>query len=370
MAKTTAERPLLRPMQGHPGYFYALSRSEPGKVYTTQVVDGHAVCNCKAGASGQNCAHMKEALAMTQATTSPGTDLATRQSADLVPEGLEPIEFPARTTPKGLVPTLDELGSYRTIALWGSRLAGQLIPQGLDTPPKVMAVMLMGWEWDVPPMTALTEFFVVNGKVQPSARLMASRVMSRDPRIEISYPVYEQDRVVCVLKRPGKEPVTVEYNRAMAIAAGQIKRQWLDGEITEKDSRSPWLAYERDMHAANAVKRCIRLGAPDHLIVTATMGVPMTAIDDVSAFEFQKKTSIPEGAKQVQAPSATAVDPAALGAAMQKSGVSAQALADYLGDDSLEAVAEALESHGGSLETLMEAVAAVGQSTPSTDVGE
>lgn len=171
-------------------------------------------------------------------------------------QALVPVEV---RPPVTILPTKDEWTTIISIANQLGQHAKDLLPRGIDTPGKVLAVALKGREIGVPPMAALAHMFVVNGKVDMDAQLMMGVIRARDPRIDFEWLQRDEQGCRVLLHRPGKQPVEGKYTQADAIHAGQ----W-DKEV--------WKKFPKDMLAWAAVKRACRFGAPEYVnALTVTM---------------------------------------------------------------------------------------------------
>lgn len=165
-----------------------------------------------------------------------------------------------------LVPSREETESYVYLAKVVALSAGtahSIVPQHANTPAKAFAIMLCGWELGVKPMTALRHIYVVNGRPEPSAQLAMGIALAREPGIQFLFPERTNERVTCIIRRPGKEQFGSTYTLDDAIAAGQYQEAWKTGKVESKDRSMPWYAYTRDMLSWAAVKRALRLNAPD-----------------------------------------------------------------------------------------------------------
>lgn len=216
--------------------FYVPSRTRHGLVHRIDwSLDGSLLCNCEAASLGKReCwaeALIREELAMNE----------TQEST-----ALQPVQV---MRPESLLPT------ERTYSLIdkAARLAfsgAVALPKELNTPEKVGAVMLYGWELGLRPMTAIQELYIVNGRVQPSARIMAGLLASRtDATIKI---VESTDRK-CTLRliwpsRDLDENYTVE---------------WTEVERAKLANRDVWASYPRDKLITHCTKRLLRVFAPD-----------------------------------------------------------------------------------------------------------
>ncbi|GAH76036.1 unnamed protein product, partial [marine sediment metagenome] len=84
----------------------------------------------------------------------------------------KPNSIPAipRVQPTAMV-SFDEIRRQANIAIEAG-----FLPDTLDTPGKVIAVMLMGRELGLPPMRSVNVLFPVHGRVESDAKTMLSLV--------------------------------------------------------------------------------------------------------------------------------------------------------------------------------------------------
>lgn len=226
--------------------FIVPSRTRAGLEHRVDVtLDGQFMCNCEASAFGLECwaiAYVREELSMTTAA----------EPRALVPVNVMP--------PQALLPserTYSLIDRAARLALSGS----VSLPKELNTPEKVGAVMLYGWELGLKPMTALQELYIVNGRVQPSARIMAGLLQARtDARILI----VESTDKKCTLRlvwpsRRLNETYTVE---------------WPEIERAKLANSGTWATYPRDKLITHCTKRLLRVYAPD--IINGIVGPVIT----------------------------------------------------------------------------------------------
>ncbi len=154
--------------------------------------------------------------------------------------------------PAALLPTSVELQLMGSIARMAVEAAGHSIPAHLNTPGKVMAVLLSGFEAGLRPMTALRHRHIVNGRVEFSAQALAGIVMAKEPGI--TFEVVSRSPVTAAVRfrRPSRGvDATYEHTLEMAKTAGLLRK---DG---------PWHTYPADMLVWACVKRLVRLYASD-----------------------------------------------------------------------------------------------------------
>lgn len=127
----------------------------------------------------------------------------------------------------------------------------EFVPKGMmNRPEAVLAVMLRGHELDVPPMVALAQMHVIEGRVGMAAELMRALVLRAGH--EIWPEEITNTRVTMCGRRSGSggDPVRITWTMDDAQKAG-ISR------------KGPWSAYPRAMLTARATTELVRLLFPD-----------------------------------------------------------------------------------------------------------
>jgi hypothetical protein len=136
------------------------------------------------------------------------------------------------------------------IALAGEISATEFVPKGLrNSPAAVTAAILYGREVGLPPMTALTQTHVIEGKPAMSAEAMRAMVLAAGHEIVIDQTTGAQ----CTMRgrRAGTDTWTsITWTIDMAKAAGVGNKQ-------------VWKSYPRQMLQARATTELVRLIFPD-----------------------------------------------------------------------------------------------------------
>lgn len=232
------------------------SRTTPGAFHDVLIgIDGEAQCSCPGFTHHGHCwavAYVKE-------------EMMTNESTALVPIKVTP--------PKSLVPSAPDLAAIAeySASIIGAR--GQAFPKELDTAAKVYAVMAYGLELGVTPMVALNQIYLVNGRPQPSAQLMAGIALANEPSLTLEIVSLDDEQCTMRIDRPSRK-VSGEYTYTMA----EAKRAGSAGKDT-------WQKHGRDMLRANATKRILRAYAPDLI-----NGVAAIALHDDSVPEVEYVT--------------------------------------------------------------------------------
>jgi len=217
--------------------FLVPSRTQPGVIYRVAwALDGRLICNCVAAWAGKyQCWHVK---AIREEFDMTATDERLLPAVRVMPsESLLPTEH-----------TYQAIERAAKLALSGA----VALPKELNTSDKVAAVMLYGWELGLKPMTALQHLYIVHGRVQPSAQVMAGLLEARtDARIR----VVESTDKKCTLRLvwPSRH-----IDETWSCDWAEVQRAGLD-----KDASSAWAKYPRDKLVWHTTKRILRIYAPD-----------------------------------------------------------------------------------------------------------
>ena len=217
------------------GVVTVASRSTPGEMYRVLVgVDGEATCTCAGYEYRQACWHVEHVRG----------EMMSEESLAIVPLKVTP--------PKSLVPSAADLTSIAALAESLMPARGFAFPRELDHPGKLYAVMVFGLALGVSPTAALRSIYIVNGRPQPSAELMAGIVMAAES--DATFEVTELTDTSCTMRirRPARN-IDAEYTYTIEDAkrANLIKQG------------NPWSTFPRDMLRHAAMKRLCRAYAPD-----------------------------------------------------------------------------------------------------------
>jgi hypothetical protein len=164
------------------------------------------------------------------------------------------------------------------VAQLAVKIAGtEFVPRGLrNSPESVAAAMLYGREVGLPPMTALTQTHVIEGKPSTSAEGMRALVLAAGHSLE----VLEATGSVCRMRarRRGGETWTVlEWTIDQARAAG----------LSGKDV---WKKYPRAMLAARCTDELCGLVFPD--VIHGLQVVHPDELDAARAVEPETETTV------------------------------------------------------------------------------
>jgi len=147
--------------------------------------------------------------------------------------------------------------------IWESGLA----PKSLRNPQACATVILKGDELGIPPMTAIQELHVIDGKVGMSAELMRALILRKIPGSQIE--VVESTDKVCTLKgsRPGHKPMEVSFTME-------------DATMQKLDGKDNWRKEPSDMLYARATSRLKRRYFPDACVGVYTTEEVMATLPE------------------------------------------------------------------------------------------
>jgi len=209
------------------------------------------------------------------------------------------------------------------------------VQKEIKTPADFLMLFLAGRELGVGPMTAATQLFIVNGRIQMFSQLMLALAKRKDPTVEIRM-VWAGDTVddlacTATLWRKGAAVVEAKYSYADAVRSGQVGKQG-----------SVWKPYPRDMLAWAVIKRALKLGAPDLINAVNVGGADLdygtdaALADDPTAALIPAAPTLPDPAKG-KAPNTTSGRgsmPAPIDQARDAARMTVERLKEALGADS------------------------------------
>jgi hypothetical protein len=155
-----------------------------------------------------------------------------------------------------LIPARQDTDSWvevvRDVTLLAQQIAGtEFVPKGIrNSIPATAAAMLYGREVGLPPMTALSQIHVVDGRPGMSAEAMRALVLAAGHEIVFD----ETTSGICRVRgrrRNAEEWTPIEWSIDMARGANLLRRG------------SAWEFYPRDMLIARATTALCRLLFPD-----------------------------------------------------------------------------------------------------------
>ena len=169
----------------------------------------------------------------------------------------------------------------------GELLKSNFLPSTIKTPEQAMMIILKGRELGVPPIQALSQISVINGKPTMSAELMLSQIMRLHPRTKISFPERTNEKCSVKVQRYGCDPSVFTYTIGDAEKAG----------LLGKDS---WRKYPRAMLHARVVSEMARSIFPDAISGVSYNPEELGAEvkDEGEVIEVDAKTPVVEEATQ------------------------------------------------------------------------
>ncbi len=159
-------------------------------------------------------------------------------------EGQGMIPAISRAQPAAVV-SFDEIRRQANIAIEAG-----FLPDTLDTPGKVIAVMLMGRELGLPPMRSVNVLFPVHGRVESDAKTMLSLVYQSGLLEDIAFEESDEACTITV-KRRG---VPSSYSTIWTLE---------DSKRAGLHTKPTYRKYPRDMNRARVITRACRVLFPD-----------------------------------------------------------------------------------------------------------
>lgn len=122
------------------------------------------------------------------------------------------------------------------------------LPKAVNTPEKAVAIIMTGRELGIPPMQALRQIHVIEGKPTLSAELTAALILSRYPGATWEV-LSNNERCSVTAGRPGQKATTITWTLDDAKRAGLL-------------GKSVWRNYPRAMLRSRATSEAARLVFP------------------------------------------------------------------------------------------------------------
>jgi len=157
-------------------------------------------------------------------------------------QGMIPA-IPAHVQPTAV--SFDEIRRQANIAIEAG-----FLPDALNTPGKVIAVMLMGRELGLPPMRSVNVLFPVHGRVESDAKTMLSLVYQSGLLEDIAFEESDEACTITV-KRKG---VPSSYTTIWTLE---------DSKRAGLHTKPTYRKYPRDMNRARVITRACRVLFPD-----------------------------------------------------------------------------------------------------------
>ncbi len=201
--------------------------------------------------------------------------------------------------------SMDMVRTFAQLAPLFIKQGGQAIPKSITTPEQAVAVMTLGAELGIGPVTAFGHIAIINGNAQPMAQLMMAVTRARDPSANFTFPDYSLEKMTCVLTRARfAEPVS--YSIGLKDVPAATKK----GPV--------WATHPLDMLQWFVAKRVCRLGASDLILVggglsddTAPESEPADA-EAIQITDVREAAAVVEPVEEVEQAAVPAPEPDAV----------------------------------------------------------
>lgn len=150
---------------------------------------------------------------------------------------------------------LPDAGTWKTmLEMAGQLVQSGLLPKGIDKPAAALAVIQKGRELGIPPMYALSNIGIINGKPVVGAEVMLAMVYRDHGDQAIQFEETSTERCAVVYKRKSWPAArTFEWTMEDAKKAGLLGKG------------GPWSQYPAAMLRARCISAVARLAFPDSL---------------------------------------------------------------------------------------------------------
>jgi hypothetical protein len=170
------------------------------------------------------------------------------------------------------------------------------LPRGVDTPEKAIAIMLKGRELGIPPMYALSNIAVINGKPTAGAELMLALI----------YRDHGDDAIRITESSPSR--CSVAYRRRGWPRHETFSFTVEDAERADLLGKDNWRHYPAAMLRARCISAVARLAFPDTiggLYTPEELGARVTVrADDEAVIEGEVEERLAAPASPVRQPDA------------------------------------------------------------------
>lgn len=160
------------------------------------------------------------------------------------------------------IPSPGEMSVIRQLVADLAPLVGtDFLPRQIDNPHKALAIVLKGRELDIPPMEALAQLYVVNGRVTMQAQLMLA-LIARSGKGSWTIEESTDERCTVTMERSDNGTKhTLTFTIEEAENAGLLER-W-DNRKGKMVPNEVWHKYRPAMLRARAISACARIVFPD-----------------------------------------------------------------------------------------------------------
>lgn len=142
--------------------------------------------------------------------------------------------------------------------------ANGLIPSGVTTPEKALAIALKGRELGLDAMYSLSQIYLVHGKAGLQAEVMRALVYKKYPKAKmqiITPPEKRHLECTIVAAREGGEDQTFSFTIEDAQRAGLVEKSGNGYRGTA--GKDTWTKYPQDMLMGRCTSRCVRFLWPE-----------------------------------------------------------------------------------------------------------
>jgi hypothetical protein len=153
----------------------------------------------------------------------------------------------------------------------------KLVPEGLNTPEKVILCVCAGREFGISPLQSVNDFYVVKGRVGGMTQFMVSCLRRAGHRLIFNEQTMEKATVTITRRDGQSNTVTVTYQEANAAHWDQY---W-DDEKKRYESKPTWLGQGRKtMLTYRAASINIRQFCPE--VLRRSTGEVMATADEIA----------------------------------------------------------------------------------------
>lgn len=169
----------------------------------------------------------------------------------------------------------------------GVMIKSGFLPTGIKTEAQAIAIMMKGRELGIPPMYALSNIAMINGKPTASAELMLALIYR------------EHGGEALKFLRTSPEVCTIEYKRKDWIEVQTYEFSLADAKRAGLAGRSgPWTLFPQAMLRARCISAVARLAFPDvigGLYTPEELGAPVGVEDQTGEVVVMDVTGGPVG---------------------------------------------------------------------------
>lgn len=184
------------------------------------------------------------------------------------------------------LPTMEQLSALHKYA--SILVSSGLLPYQVNTPEKAMTIILKGRELGIPPMLALSQIVIINGKPAMQSELMLALIYKKLPDFKME--ILRSDAEGCIIKvsRDGKNFSEFPFLKSDAERAELFEKSRNKGK-----GPGPWLTYPTAMYRARCISAMARILAPDVILGVSYTPEELESIEkDVTPSAVQEKEKV------------------------------------------------------------------------------